>query len=504
MTWVVLLAVVSLAAVALTLFGLRGRRADAHPLCRRCGFDLTGNPDAQICTECGADLTRPRAIKVGHRSRRVGPLVAGLALLVPCVLLSVIVVYVVVRGVDVQTYKPAWLLVRNLRSSDVKVIDAAVAELGRRGKSGSLGDANTLAGVDALLDVQRDAARPWNPRWGDWIESQQAAGVVGSERTARYYRQVVVPTLRVRPHVRRGDPMPAAIEFVRRGGSRLYPVYADWRGAEFRVGGVDVVRAAASDQTPLPDGSKPFDAFLGGADYVPPPRNNREAAGRFAGPHLVLVSNGPEWLPRTPGEATATLPAGPHQVRLRLSMSLQPAVRGGAFLSDAEAQSWAWDADRVDYDLAATVVIEDADAPQWRVKDDAAARAAMAAAVSVSTVHRQSWGDGRYQVQVYVSKLPLLSNWDVQLRPAAGDAGEAVAADLHGGLGFVAGASLLGNCSFARLPSPGAMRVDVVLLPRADALLTRVDPPETYGGPLVILNVPVAPSGPRFGAKGPR
>ena len=69
-----LAAAVFLIGLALTLAGLRGRRTDDHPLCRRCGFDLTGNPDAAVCGECGADLARPGAIRVGHRARRTLPL----------------------------------------------------------------------------------------------------------------------------------------------------------------------------------------------------------------------------------------------------------------------------------------------------------------------------------------------------------------------------------------------------------------------------------------------
>ena len=98
MTWIVLLIVVAVAGLCLTLLGLRGRRVDAHPLCRRCGFDLTGNPDAAICNECGADLTRPRAVEVGHRARRRLPLTLGLSLLVPCLLVGLLIGYVAVRG----------------------------------------------------------------------------------------------------------------------------------------------------------------------------------------------------------------------------------------------------------------------------------------------------------------------------------------------------------------------------------------------------------------------
>ena len=34
--------VILIAATVLLIAGLRGRRVDDHPLCRRCGFDLIG------------------------------------------------------------------------------------------------------------------------------------------------------------------------------------------------------------------------------------------------------------------------------------------------------------------------------------------------------------------------------------------------------------------------------------------------------------------------------
>ena len=78
--WTILLwpAALALAAIALLIWSWRGRRVGEHPHCRRCGFDLFGNPAANRCGECGADLTRRRAVAVGLRRRR--PLVAATAL----------------------------------------------------------------------------------------------------------------------------------------------------------------------------------------------------------------------------------------------------------------------------------------------------------------------------------------------------------------------------------------------------------------------------------------
>jgi len=41
--------------------GLRGRRVGEHPYCKKCGFDLTGKPDASTrCAECGPDPATKR------------------------------------------------------------------------------------------------------------------------------------------------------------------------------------------------------------------------------------------------------------------------------------------------------------------------------------------------------------------------------------------------------------------------------------------------------------
>src|SRR6476646_10396854 len=84
------------ALVACTAFGFlliyrgwRGRRIDSHPLCRKCGYDLVGQPadvGQCVCPECGADLARRRAVKMGHRARHRGQVVVGAALLAPCLL----------------------------------------------------------------------------------------------------------------------------------------------------------------------------------------------------------------------------------------------------------------------------------------------------------------------------------------------------------------------------------------------------------------------------------
>ncbi|HYO10382.1 MAG TPA: hypothetical protein VER17_15540 [Tepidisphaeraceae bacterium] len=56
---------VATGALVLLVLGMRGRRVDDHPVCRRCGFDLVGPPGGTAtCSECGADLVdRRRAVR---------------------------------------------------------------------------------------------------------------------------------------------------------------------------------------------------------------------------------------------------------------------------------------------------------------------------------------------------------------------------------------------------------------------------------------------------------
>ena len=218
MTWIALLTVIAAAGLALTLLGLRGRRVDDHPLCRRCGFDLTGNPDAAVCNECGADLTRKKAIRIGHRARRKLPLAAGLAVLVPCLVIAAIAGYIIARGVDVQAYKPAWLLSRELRSGDAAARDAAVAELAKRLKADALSPGAAANVVEWALAMQADRDQQWDVRWGRLVESARADAKASDEQWQRYARQGFVPELSVRTDVRQGDPLLMLVSFRQRLG----------------------------------------------------------------------------------------------------------------------------------------------------------------------------------------------------------------------------------------------------------------------------------------------
>ena len=85
--------------IALLAAGLRGRRVDDHPLCRRCRFDLTGKPaESTRCSECGAPIDRPNAVRVGHRQHRPRAVAYGAAVLLPVTAFSALTASDFYRG----------------------------------------------------------------------------------------------------------------------------------------------------------------------------------------------------------------------------------------------------------------------------------------------------------------------------------------------------------------------------------------------------------------------
>ena len=120
----------SLAGPALLALGMRGKRIDDHPLCAACGFDLFGKPKASTaCAECGADLSRDRAIRIGHRSHN-RPLVAMGALLLGLgVLTSIGELHRIRSKTNLLPYLPTWVLLRAIDMTDPSLRDGAVKEL---------------------------------------------------------------------------------------------------------------------------------------------------------------------------------------------------------------------------------------------------------------------------------------------------------------------------------------------------------------------------------------
>src|SRR5687767_13601577 len=95
-------------AVALAI-AVRGRRVDDHPICRKCGFDLIGKPaGSTVCSECGTDLTSPRAVRVGRRERCGGLAAVAAPAVVLCLAWLCFVGWRAGRDTNWNRHKPAW------------------------------------------------------------------------------------------------------------------------------------------------------------------------------------------------------------------------------------------------------------------------------------------------------------------------------------------------------------------------------------------------------------
>ena len=289
--------------LSLLAAGLRGRRTDDHPLCRRCAYDLTGRvATAAACSECGADLSRRRAVRVGHRVRRRRLLAGGAVLVVPAVATLCVVGWVRARGIDPTPYKPVLWLRHDLDGGPA--LEAkALAELTARVTAGRLSTGQAGAVADRALLAQASAA-PWDPAWGTFIEAAHAAGRLDRSRWAAYGRQAVRLSLHVgRSYPLDGGGTAASVDCVRQGDlfeveSRQGPIRlssAAFRAVfyldGFAIDGHSVPQATAWREVPIQSDGREgsLDVCRVGAGLTSPRRFvDADVSRRLAGgPHAM-------------------------------------------------------------------------------------------------------------------------------------------------------------------------------------------------------------------------
>ena len=199
-------AAVAVASAVLLAWGLRGRRVNDHPVCRRCGFDLMGKPPAATrCSECGADLGGRRAVRIGVRRRHRGLIAAALFLLVPSLACVGFLGWAEVSGLSLVRHKPVWWLLNDARSNNPVDRDAAFAEMFRRLRAGLLSDQGVSQIVGRVLAVQSDRRTNWLPQWGDFLEEAYRANKVPAESWRAYVRQAPQTELVATERFTRGE-----------------------------------------------------------------------------------------------------------------------------------------------------------------------------------------------------------------------------------------------------------------------------------------------------------
>lgn len=438
-----------LGGIIMLILGFRGRVIDDHPVCRNCGFDLHGKPpDSNRCAECGADVSRIAAIRIGHRRRRAGLVWGGAALFAPAFLITVLGIVVGLRGLDPIGYMPLWWLMNDADRSAAPVRDNALREIARRAKSNQLSDGQLRTVAARALEAQADRSRAWVPLWGDVFEAAHTANAVTAEQWKQYVYKAPQWTLDARPRVRQGAPL--AVRFSR-DDARLGTNTQMW----FNYTYTDV----------LIDG-KPC---------------SRSVRGSGGGSNLSVGGGGSSSQTVEPDDAAMKdLAPGPHRVTVRMEIRLYDLPYAAAqTATPLVTQTIALDSD---WELV--------NEPTVRVVTDPSLRPAVEKSVRITRVARQAYDPDHISVEVEASSPPVGLGYAVILR--AGNREHNV-----GSVSFKAvpaSAKMGGGHSWhtgSQVRDLKADVCDVILRPSLNAVEATVDLTEMWDGELVFKDVKI-------------
>jgi hypothetical protein len=428
--------------------GLRGVRVDDHPICRKCGFDLTGRPEgSDKCAECGADLTARRAVRHGHRRRRPVMLGIGLLALLPVMGLVALVTWVHVRDLDEYRLLPTWYILREARQGSPGVPVAAWQELVRRLGAGQLSKENIERASELALAIQGDQSKTWNAVIGDFVESARVRGSLTDAQWARYARQAPMLTLTLRPQVRRGDgDLPARIA-----------------AGNARVGSNSRLNLRIHDIDGEGDLIKPPDPRgRSGSGYT--------GFGLSAGGGASTIRN-LELDPR----AVADAKLGTRDARVRLKMS----VREGWDDDNKKPVLAEWEeVMKGNWDLVA------ADAQTVKLIDDESYRAAVEAGTTIKFLGERSPGiRGHLNLDIEFKRIPVPLAHEVFLREPGGREHKFTSINLaRGDVSYGTG---------AQIKALGADSVDVIFRPAPAVARQTVEMTEMWNHEFIIRNVRV-------------
>lgn len=233
--------------VLLAAFGWRGRRVSDHPHCRRCGFDLHGSLDGhgrtpESCPECGRSLRGVRGVRSGLWRTR--PALLGVGVFLVLVGLGAIGTraYIAQSNVNLNVYKPAWLLRYEAGRHGTRSSVAALDELIARLHAARLGQPAVDGLVAEGMQLQADPTASWEPRWGEIVEYAREQGMVSDTDWHQYIKTAAIMSLslEVRPRVMIGDPI---YQWVRKSRARLSDSHRRWhfqRGDHsFQIDGIE-------------------------------------------------------------------------------------------------------------------------------------------------------------------------------------------------------------------------------------------------------------------------
>ena len=459
-----LLLSIALLGVGLALMyrGWRGTPDLTAPKCAKCGYDLrgvAGGPPA-VCSECGADLTKPGGVRWGDYRRRPGMMWAGAAVLV--VPLGVWAAMAFSATTGTRPGRPASnaALIANLPRTWDQPWDWQ--ELERRYNSGSLTNAEASKAVDQLiaaLNARGGSGAAQGPlAWAQrFVEKALSSGAVSSEQHLRlaqaYYG--ATPVVEHSTRVAAGETLAFRVKY---GGPWNLP------GAEF----VKALRTVK-----LPDGRE--------AAVV----SERERHARTnQPPNPDLLSATGVW--DVEGRVKVDLPPGEHTLTFSVDAATLPQGSMPRVVEDKPGQVRHWPSGparwAVDVPVKVTVV-QKGGAVVERVTD-APLDPRAGIKVKSARVVRQGAGQ-RLVVELDVGRPKTPLSFDVVLRVA----GKEHPAGMH----VVSGTRTTyaeHAVDFPALPAE-VTAVDVVLRPNAAHAQALAGIDRIWGGEIELKDVPV-------------
>ncbi len=156
-----ILAAGSVAGAVLLAFGLRGRKVDDFPYCRKCRYNLTGLT-SERCPECGS-LTADVGVVMGRRQRRRKLIVAGLVLFMPSAAVLIGAQTQWARSVNWYQKLPTWWVLHDARSTSEARALRAFQELGRRAEIANLTGKDQEALAEIMLGHFMRRTSPFDP-----------------------------------------------------------------------------------------------------------------------------------------------------------------------------------------------------------------------------------------------------------------------------------------------------------------------------------------------------
>jgi hypothetical protein len=462
--------------VVLLLVGWRGKRINDHPVCRQCRFDLLGTPEGTItCPECGAGLKRPGSTRIGQRRKR--PLCLGvgaLAVLLPALAIGT-AGFAMLTGQDAHRWLPLGALLWESRHADATRQQQIGAEVLKRYTAKALSPDQVDAAVDAALEIQGNASRPWAVEWGDLIEAVKSDGKLSDARQHRYQNQAAVLEWKARPTISEDDPLPIVVKLKEARIGAAAALQASVTLSSATVDGKLASRASQSQWAGLPMFMNPnlgwFQMFG---------KNNRFGWSAPFGEAKLLL------------DPSEKLTPGRHVAKVKIAIQTNPQTFGTVAWPNPNKTdvNVRWDEHEVAFDVAA------GRAGVELVEPSAGDKKKMEQLLEASNLQVYKYGPGQppvAQAQFNVDGKPMDGAFDVILRSG----------EREWPLGsFTTGTSASGDPGFgpgmetqrlASGPVPGfkAGKVDLVLRPSPKAAAATLDVVRMYNAEIVYKDLEV-------------